>query len=263
MVSLKTILMDIEGTTTDIDFVHKTLFPFSKQRLPSFLASARGHPTLWPVVDRCLQATATTILQESPHLGEPGDGAISQDRITRELLHWIEIDRKHPALKELQGLLWEQGYRQGDFKGHVYPEVPDMLRLWRRQGLSLSLYSSGSIQAQKLLFSHSVFGDLTPLFAWYFDTGVGPKKDPDSYRNILSSLAVGAHEVVFLTDVMGEGEAANAVGIKSVLLDRKSIQHSNAATEIPTAADFVQVDRLLGDLFPGRAPSHKSKGTGY
>lgn len=203
--SLRAIITDIEGTTSSIDFVHKVLFPYSRAALPGFVNERRGDPE----VRRWLQQVAD----------EVGCG-VDDPQVVDTLLHWIDIDRKHTALKALQGLIWESGYVQGEFRAHVYPDVPDVLRAWRDAGLRLYVYSSGSVAAQKLFFGHSEAGDLLPLFDGHFDTTVGGKREAESYRRILEAIGLPGGEVLFLSDVVAELDAAREAGLHTLLLER-------------------------------------------
>jgi enolase-phosphatase E1 len=147
-------------------------------------------------------------------------GAPDDEQLVATLLRWIEEDRKLGSLKGLQGLLWEAGYRQGDFQGHVYEDVPRRLREWKERGLRLYVYSSGSVHAQTLLFGHTRFGDLTPLFSGYFDTAVGGKREAASYAAIVEELGLPAAQVLFLSDVREELDAAAAAGLRTTCLVR-------------------------------------------
>jgi enolase-phosphatase E1 len=203
---LKTILTDIEGTTSSISFVKDVLFPYARAALPGFVA-ARGHE---PEVRRWLDVVAAE------------NGGLCQDAMIVETLQgWIDQDRKHTALKALQGLLWKDGYVRGDYAAHMYPDAAESLRRWHSQGHSINVYSSGSVPAQKLFFGYSAAGDLTPLVSHWFDTEVGGKREADSYRRIVSELGVPAGEVLFLSDVVEELDAAREAGLDTVLLDRR------------------------------------------
>lgn len=129
----------------------------------------------------------------------------------------MDQDSKDPALKELQGEMWKEGYRSGELTGEVFDDVAPALRRWRRQGIDVGVFSSGSVLAQKLLFERSTAGDLTPLLRWHFDTGAGAKNDPDSYRRIATSMGLDARAVTFVSDVVGELDAARAAGLRTVL----------------------------------------------
>lgn len=200
-----TILTDIEGTTSSISFVKDVLFPYARKALPEFVRLHGGEPEVRYWLD----------------LAAVDAGSMCQDDMIVELLQgWIDEDRKHPALKALQGLIWAGGYASGDYVAHVYPDAVAALREWKTAGHALFVYSSGSVTAQKLLFGHSSAGDLRPLFTGYFDTAVGGKREAQSYRNVLGALGLAAAEVIFLSDVVDELDAAREAGMQTVLVDR-------------------------------------------
>ena len=200
-----TILTDIEGTTSSISFVRDVLFPYARAKLPAFVRE-HGHE---PDVRHWLDVVAAE------------NGGICQDAVIVETLQgWIDQDRKHTALKALQGMIWEQGYRGADFTAHVYPDVLPQLQAWHAAGHRLAVYSSGSVAAQKLLFAHTDSGDLVPLFDAFFDTEAGHKRDADSYRLIADRLHRSPQDILFLSDVVAELDAARDAGIRTVLLDR-------------------------------------------
>lgn len=194
---MKYILTDIEGTTSSISFVHETLFPYAYDRMESYVTNN--------------QSLLTEILNTIP-------GSFSEK--IRTLKTWIKEDKKEKALKDIQGLIWEAGYKNGEIKGHVYPEVAEYLNLWIKNGITLGIYSSGSIHAQKLLFKYSQAGDLDQLFSHNFDTAVGHKREAKSYENILKAINLKASEVLFLSDIKEELDAAKTCGINTIQLDR-------------------------------------------
>lgn len=200
------ILTDIEGTTSSISFVKDVLFPYARRELPRFVREHGKEPE----VRRWLDAVAT----------ECG-GICGDDVIVETLQGWIDQDRKHTALKALQGRLWADGYAQGDYRAHVYPDAADALRRWHEAGHALAVYSSGSVPAQKLFFGHSEAGDLLPLFSGFFDTEMGHKREAGSYRRIASALGRDPSEIVFLSDVVEELDAAREAGLRTVLVDRR------------------------------------------
>ena len=203
----KAILTDIEGTTSSISFVKDVLFPYARRALPEFVREHGGEPEVRYWLD-------TAALDA---------GNVCQDEVLVEVLQgWIDQDRKHPALKALQGMIWADGYAQAEYAAHVYPDAVAALRDWHAQGHPLYVYSSGSVPAQKLLFGHSTAGDLRPLFSGYFDTAVGGKREAQSYRNVLAALNLRAADVVFLSDVVEELDAAREAGMDTVLLDRRA-----------------------------------------
>ncbi len=221
------ILMDIEGTTTAIDFVHRTLFPYARERMAEFIATTCGEP----VVEAALAETAATLIAE-------GASNTNQPALIAALLAWIDADRKHPALKRLQGMIWEHGYQQGHFHAHLYADVRPAWDLWRARGLHLGIYSSGSVQAQKLLFAHTPEGDLTSYLSHYFDTAVGHKREPQSYEHIAKALELLPSQILFLSDIPEELDAAQAVGMATTQLLRPG---TAACDQHPTAASFDQV----------------------
>jgi len=204
---VSTLLTDIEGTTSSIAFVRDVLFPYARARLPAFVQAHRHDPA----VRRWLDAVAVEIAA----------GACDDDVIVETLQGWIDQDRKHTALKALQGMIWEAGYRDGDFLAPLYPDVLPALRAWHTAGHRLAVYSSGSVPAQKLLFSHTEAGDLTPLFSGFFDTEIGGKREPDSYRRIAEQLGSAPFDLLFLSDVVAELDAARDAGLRTVLIDRR------------------------------------------
>ena len=203
---MQTILTDIEGTTSSISFVKDVLFPYARKALPGF-GAAHGRE---PEVRRWLDAVASEI-----------GGACQDDLVVETLQGWIDADRKHTALKALQGMVWKDGYGRADFRAHIYPDAAEALRRWHAAGHALSVYSSGSVPAQKLFFGNSAAGDLQPLFSHWFDTEVGGKRDAGSYRRIVAALGVPAADVLFLSDVVEELDAAREAGLGTVLVDRR------------------------------------------
>jgi enolase-phosphatase E1 len=203
---VSTILTDIEGTTSSIAFVKDVLFPYARRALPGFVREHGDDAD----VRRWLDQVAT----------ESG-GICSDDVIVETLQGWIDQDRKHTALKALQGMMWREGYERGDFHGHVYADAATALRAWHGVGIRLAVFSSGSVGAQKLLFGHSEAGDLASSFDAFFDTEVGHKREADSYRRIAQALAQPPGEILFLSDIVEELDAARDAGMQTLLLDRR------------------------------------------
>lgn len=200
------ILTDIEGTVGGISFIRDVLFPYARRELPRFV---RVHGRR-PEVRHWLDAVAAD-----------NGGICTDDMIVETLQGWIDQDRKHTALKALQGMVWEDGYRNADFTAPIYPDAAEALRRWHAAGIPLAVYSSGSVPAQKLFFSHSDAGDLAPLFDAWFDTGAGHKREADSYRTIARRLHLPPEDIVFLSDVVEELDAAREAGVRTVLVDRR------------------------------------------
>src|SRR5690606_20779645 len=202
----RAILTDIEGTASSISFVRDVLFPYARRALPGFV-KARGHE---PAVRKWLDMVATEM------------GGMCQDAMIAEVMQgWIDEDRKHTALTALQGMIWADGYQSADFSAHIYPDAADGLRQWHADGMPLYVYSSGSVPAQRLFFGHSDAGDLTGLFSGWFDTQIGGKREVDSYRRIAEAIELPASEVLFLSDVVEELDAAREAGMETVLVDRR------------------------------------------
>ena len=228
------ILTDIEGTTSSISFVKDVLFPYARRALPGFVRDHRDDPE----VRRWLDVVATE------------HGSICSDDVIVETLQgWIDQDRKHTALKALQGMIWQAGYRDADFTAHIYPDAAPALRDWHARGYPLYVYSSGSVPAQKLFFGHSDAGDLTGLFSGWFDTAVGGKREPDSYAGIAESIGVRPHGILFLSDVVEELDAARLTGMQTVLVDRLADypepRHGDAAHGHTHVASFLEIELPL------------------
>ncbi|WP_068082543.1 acireductone synthase [Novosphingobium rosa] len=198
----RAILTDIEGTTSSIAFVHKVLFPYARARIAEYVAQH---------ADQVAPVLANIRALE---------GDLSEADCIAQLLAWQDADAKIGPLKALQGMIWAHGYGEGTLKGHIYPDAVAGLKRWHAQGITLAVYSSGSVPAQKLLFGHSEAGDLTPLFSGWFDTGVGGKKDAPSYRAIAEKLALPPADILFLSDVPAELDAAREAGLAVTLLAR-------------------------------------------
>lgn len=204
---MRAVLTDIEGTTTSISFVYDVLFPYAAARLDEYCSNPSPGPELAEALERLRRE----------HAGEPdlpwGNGADYARRLMAE-------DRKSTGLKLLQGVIWGEGYRTGELCSHVFPDVPPALRAWHAAGLRLRVFSSGSVRAQKLLFGHTEAGDLTPLFEGFHDTTTGPKKEAASYTAIAQAYGLPAGEILFLSDVREELDAADAAGMRTGMLVR-------------------------------------------
>ena len=214
------ILLDIEGTTTPIAFVTRTLVPYAREHLHAYLAESAASPhgvallealRLEHAGDRDAHAAVTAWPQSAP------DALAKAEAYAGWLMHH---DRKSPALKELQGHIWERGYRSGALVAPVFPDVEPAFRRWRGEGHALGIFSSGSVMAQQWLFRCSTAGDLTPHIQWYFDTQTGPKRDPVSYERIAGLAGEAPSAILFLSDVAAELDAARTAGMRTVLSQR-------------------------------------------
>lgn len=203
------ILTDIEGTTTSVSFVYDVLFPYFREHLWE-LKNMTGILE----VENAFAETKAIVLKEE------GIELQSTDEIIQKLQFWCEEDRKITPLKTLQGLLWKIGYEQGVLKGHVYEDVPIALDKWYRMGLKIGVFSSGSVEAQKLIFGHSTNGDLTPYFSNYFDTKTGMKREIETYNKIALIINIKPNKILFLSDIVEELQAAKKVGFQTIQLVR-------------------------------------------
>jgi enolase-phosphatase E1 len=231
-VAVRAILTDIEGTTTPIAFVHEALFPYARARLAAF---CREHGDEREVAG-ALQAARD--LEGRPDLGLDDTVAL--------LLRWMEEDRKAGPLKELQGLIWRAGYEAGVLKGQVYDDAAALLKRWHGDGVKLFVYSSGSEEAQKLIFGHSDKGDMTALFSGFFDTRVGAKVEAASYAAIARATGFAPADILFLSDLEREIAAAKSAGLQVARIDR-ALPAEVARQEggVLVAGSFGPVDRLL------------------
>lgn len=229
MSGIRAVVTDIEGTTTPLAFVHEVLFPYARQRLSAFLKDREKDPEV------------AAALADARALGGVPDATLDE---TVALLHaWMDEDRKAGPLKLLQGLIWRQGYEEGVLKGEVYEDAAVQLRGWRQRGLRLFVYSSGSEEAQKLIFGFSDKGDLAALFDGFFDTRIGAKVETESYRAIAQAAGLPAHAMLFLSDHAGEIAAARGAGMQTVQIDRALLAGSWAEESAgPVAGSFDAVE---------------------
>lgn len=222
--SIKAIVTDIEGTTSSIDFVHQTLFPYAKLHLRGFLRACARRPE----VAAHVHAIA---LEEGRQL--------TLEDAADVLERWMVEDRKATPLKALQGMVWAQGYAAGELIGHVYADTPVALRRWHDEGLQLYVYSSGSVEAQQLIFGHTEYGDLTPLFSGYYDTRIGAKREAAAYRAILADIGLPGDEVLFLSDIGEELDAAREAGLVTMQLLRDA--KAKPFPHHPAVSDFSEI----------------------
>lgn len=212
------ILLDIEGTTTPIDFVYEVLFPYARRRVKDFLARHLSSEEVRRDIAALYEEHAADLgrgLDPPPLAGSSRESRLES---IADYVHWLmDQDRKSTPLKSLQGRIWEEGYRSGQLRSRIFPDVPPAFERWRKQKKDICIYSSGSRLAQKLLFAHTEAGDLTGAIREYFDTGVGAKADPQSYHHIASALELRPSEIIFISDVTAELSAAHSAGMKTLL----------------------------------------------
>lgn len=228
----RAILLDIEGTTTPVQFVYGVLFPFARARLRQFLETHAAEPGVRADMQALRREYATDAQQQSKHGAPLPPWPDAPERMAESAaayaLWLMDQDRKSTPLKSLQGRIWEAGYRSGELRGEVYSDVAPALARWRKQGLRMAIFSSGSVQAQQLLFRFSNAGDLTPYFDAYFDTTTGPKQDPQSYQHIAAALQTAPQEILFLSDSVAELDAARRAGLQTALCVRPGSAAANA-----------------------------------
>jgi enolase-phosphatase E1 len=221
--------VDIEGTTSTIAFVHEVLFPYADAHLDAYVAAHREDPEV-----------AQALLDAARLAGLEPD--VDDATVLAHLHAWIAQDRKATPLKTLQGLIWAEGYAQTGLRGHVYPDAAAALRRWHSAGLRLYVYSSGSVEAQRVLFANSDQGDLSVFFEGYFDTTTGPKRESSSYAAIADAIELAPADVLFLSDVDAELDAARAAGMQTVRLLRPADTPPGATTTHRSAVTFDEID---------------------
>ncbi len=224
------VLLDIEGTTTAISFVYDALFPYAAQAIPAFVRARAHEPAVRAAVDAILNDALPSEREVDPL-------ATAIAVVQRQMA----ADVKATGLKQLQGLVWQHGYETGAIKGHVYADVPTMFSTWQKSGRQIAIYSSGSVLAQKLLFRHSVAGDLTPYLCGHYDTQVGPKREAASYTAIAAAWKKAPGEITFCSDQPAECAAAVAAGMQAIVLLRPGNPPLPANLPFPIHADFFKV----------------------
>jgi enolase-phosphatase E1 len=225
------IVTDIEGTTSSIRFVKDVLFVYAEQFLPDYIRKHKEE---------------RDVARQLRSIGDKtGIPLKNTEALIAQLREWMREDQKVTELKALQGMIWEMGYQRGEYQAHVYPDVPDKLREWLDAGINLYVYSSGSEKAQRLFFRYTNFGDLLLLFAGYFDTTIGAKQEAQSYRNLTEWIALPPEDILFLSDVEGELDAAAEVGIKTVRVVRPQeteVDVSKIKSKHPVVSSFKEID---------------------
>ncbi|MCB1593002.1 MAG: acireductone synthase [Alphaproteobacteria bacterium] len=225
---IKAILTDIEGTTSSISFVKDVLFPYAFKHLPGFVEEFSDEVA--PILDDVRK--------------EENNAGLNDEEVVEVLQRWIEEDKKLTPLKTLQGMIWQAGYEAGELHGHIYDDAVENLKKWKKAGLDLYIYSSGSIAAQKLLFSNTAAGDLTTLFTGYFDTTTGPKLQRESYEIIASEIGLPPDQVLFLSDNTQEIEAASKAGMAVIVLDRDGVQDDLRNYTVVKNFEEIEPDKL-------------------
>ena len=222
---VEAVLTDIEGTVTPVSAVRDVLFPYARSRLQDFVAAHGAEPE---VAEALAQARAL----------EPEADPVAS------LQRWSDLDEKVTPLKTIQGLIWREGYAAGELVAEFYPDAPECLAFWKREGLPLFVYSSGSEEAQRGIFGHSQEGDLTGLFGGFFDTRIGPKRDAASYSAIAGEIGLPTGLILFLSDIEAELDAAAAAGFRTCQVVREE-DGTVPSTRHPVAGNLHEVSRLF------------------
>ena len=240
---IQVILLDIEGTTCPVDFVAKTLFPYAQVHLNQTLQRERDEPRIASIIQEAIgewHKDSDPTCQQM--LAKTNQSSPTNAQVAQYLEHLIKADRKSTALKELQGIIWKQGYKSGELTTPLFADVLPSLDAWTQKGMNLAVYSSGSVQAQKLLYGHTSQGDISDKFSHWYDTRTGPKLKTESYNKICQDLNTREKSVLFISDHPGECDAALSAGLRTAFCLRPGNPHQN-----PGQHDLIQ---SLHDLMP-------------
>lgn len=226
------VLLDIEGTTSSVSFVYDVMFPFVRRELDTFLNENWDDPALQQACELIAQDAGHATLSEWCH-----DAPDHQIQCVRdEVVRLMDGDVKATGLKRLQGLIWKRGFESGELQAHLYDDVPTSLQRWHDAGIDIRIYSSGSVQAQKLFFGHTIVGDLLSLFRGHYDTTVGAKREASSYTAIAGCFGMAPQQILFLSDVPAELDAARNAGMRTALCCRPG----NAAVKSDHGHDVIE-----------------------
>jgi len=245
--SAQALLIDIEGTTSEIAFVHEVLFPYARHEVAGFLEKNAEKPEILAILEQIARDDgADNAWAWNPF---PWPSGTAQQWVVEKIHRWIDADAKFTGLKTLQGHLWERGYRDGTLLSHVYADVPEKFQSWHASGILLYIYSSGSVAAQQLLFAHTEKGNLTPFLSGYFDTAVGSKRESGSYLAIAQAIDRAPGDILYLSDVPAELDAARLAGFQTTLVVRPG-NPPLEATEHPQITTFAEIDLAKVTLPP-------------
>ena len=236
MTEVRAILLDIEGTTTPIAFVHEVLFSYARTHVREFLENNVGSEYVLEDIALLTEEHVADVMS-----GETPPELSDVESVAAYVEWLIERDRKSTALKSLQGKIWRQGYVDGSLRAQVYADVAPAFERWKKKGLSINIFSSGSVLAQKLLFAYTEAGDLTRFIDHYFDTNIGKKGEAESYRRIAELMRVNAEEVLFVSDVVAELDAAREAGMQTLLSIRPGNQVQERAGNFKTIESFEEI----------------------
>ena len=232
---MKAILLDIEGTTTPIDFVHKTLFPFASEKMREYVGQNFNN------IEGEIAQLKTEHAGDDSYPNTKDFDKNSIESIVNYLQFLIKVDRKSTPLKSIQGKIWQKGYESGELKSEVFADVPPAFERWKSNDKTIAIYSSGSVLAQQLIFTYSNFGDLTSRIDNYFDTEIGHKRDVESYRSIALELSLKPSEIMFISDVVEELDAAKSADFNTILIIREGNKPLNQSTNHPLIHSFDEI----------------------
>ncbi len=238
-VSTRLILLDVEGTVSPLTFVQDVLFPYARQHAADFLAAHIDAPPVEEALEQMARDAGKKSFTEWCPL--PPESGRAAKWVTEHVYRLMDADAKQTGLKALQGLIWEQGFHSGTLQSTVFPDVPPALAAWVAAGRQVRIYSSGSVQAQKLFFTHCDAGDLSIYVSGYYDTTTGPKREASSYVAIARNVNLPAGEILFLSDVPEELDAARGAGMMTGLAMRpgnRPVPHPNH----PMVSSFDQIE---------------------
>jgi enolase-phosphatase E1 len=236
----RVILLDIEGTTSSVRFVYDEMFPYVRRELAEFLDRHAADAKVLAAARQIALDGGKSSLKELVGSDNLQTDA-AQQRLTAEVIRQMDADLKATGLKELQGLVWEAGFKSGELLAHVYDEVPGCLRQWHGAGKQLRIYSSGSVQAQILFFGHTIAGNLLPLISGHYDTTIGSKREAESYTRIAADIGCPPAEILFLSDIVAELDAAKAAGLQTGLVLRPGNAQQENTQQHPSLKAFGEI----------------------
>jgi enolase-phosphatase E1 len=235
----RVILLDIEGTTSSVRFVYDEMFPYVRRELAEFLDRHASEPKVLAAAKQIALDGGKTLLELTGCEDLKSEAA--QQRLTAEVIRQMDSDLKATGLKDLQGQVWEAGFKSGELLAHVYDDVPPCLRKWKDAGKELRIYSSGSVQAQLLFFGHTIAGNLLPLLSGHYDTTIGSKRESQSYQNIVADIGCSPADVLFLSDIDAELDAAKSAGLRTGLLLRPGNAPQSNEQQHPAIKSFEEI----------------------
>ena len=241
--NVSAVLLDIEGTTSSIRFVYDAMFPFVRHNLGSFLHRAWEQPAVQRAAELIAKDAGAVSLSTWVGTvdGQPINREDAIQRVRTEVNRLMDNDVKATGLKELQGLIWTDGFSSGELVAHVYPDVPPAIRAWHQRGIDIRIYSSGSITAQKQFYAHTEAGNLLFLFSGHYDTTTGPKRESKSYGAIAADMNRPPASILFLSDVPAELDAASAAGFQTGLLLRPGNAPVSPPVSHPSFESFADI----------------------